>query len=64
MGSIYPIRVSAGKIPDKGYFPPGGQDTQAGVKIPRGILTPGGQAAQWVKMNCNTTFLLKGDAPR
>ena len=26
--------------------PPGGEDNRAGVKIPREILTPGGQAAR------------------
>ena len=43
-----------GKIPDKVYFAAWGQDIQARVKIPRGILSPGGQAVQGVKINCYT----------
>ena len=51
------LRPPGVKIPGPGFFIPGGEVTQgggqdtreiltSGVKLPAGILTPGGQAAQ------------------
>ena len=41
-------------------LPPGGQDTQGGGQDTPGILTPRGQAAQGVKINCYTGLKLIG----
>ena len=50
-----------GKIPRLGYLaPPGVKIPRAGGggKIPQGIFTPGGQAAQGGKINCYTGLSL------